>query len=224
MKTNRILLFTLITLALLAAVGALKAQTAVSSVPDLMASNNVPEPTNHVDTLKQLEQAGKDGYQVLRKLSFKDGVVSDTFGIYHHGDYGVGLAVSTAATNSLNYGFAVAAIQETKTSAAGVKTRQLDFYDGSFSISYNGETPDWPVVGVCGYYAETGAATDLSHIGDGIYNQSSLGAKKTWNLNDNVYVSLGGGPFYLSKWNDVAYIGFFELTSKLHGKHLWGLW
>ena len=209
---------------IVASCSAVRAQGVVTSnnVPGYAIASTNPPAASNADTMAQLTQAGKNAYATLKSLSFKDGINVEPVGIYHHGDYGGGLAVSTTATNSINYGFVIAAIQETTVHADGTKTKAFDFYDGAFNVSYNGST-SLPVLGACDYYIETGAAADLKNPSAGIYNQSSTGLKKTWAINDNDFVSIGGGALYLTKWNDIAYVGFFSFTSKLHGKYVFGL-
>ena len=172
-------------------------------------------------------QLAKDGYATLKGLSFKNGIKAEPFALYHKGDYGAGIAISTTATNSLNYGFAIAAVQETVVHPSPknqlITSKEFNFYDTSFSVSYNGIT-DLPVIGRCEYFAETGAAIDAKNPMAGIYNQSAAGLKKTWDINGNVSFTVGGGALYLSKWNDVAYIGFAGLTTQMHGQHLFGIW
>lgn len=180
-------------------------------------TNNVS--TNQVpNLLGEGKQIVTDGYNTLTKLSFADGINIEPFGIYHKGDLGGGLAVSTTSTNSLNYGFAIAAINET--GANGVKS--ISFYDTSFSLSYNGSLTV-PVIGAADYYLETGAAIDAANPSAGIYNQSIAGLKKTFKLSDNFSVSLGGGIGYLSKWNDSFYIAHISIIDHLKGSHFFGL-
>ena len=202
----------------------------VTQVPNLMPPATVtpatttPAPAT-ADTLQQLEQVAKDGYTSLKSQSFKDGFDLAPFVLYHKGDYGAGVAFSTLGNSAgLSYGFAVAAVQETAIdTTTGLKHKSFNFYDGSVSINYNG-TVDLPVLGNCTYYAEEGPATDLKNIGAGVYSQTSAGIRKTWDVNGNVHISAWGGPMYLTKWGDVAYIGGISITSQLKGKHLWGLW
>ena len=167
-------------------------------------------------------QVVKDGYNQFKDASFKNGFTADFFGLDHHGDYGGGIAVSTTATNAINYGFSLAVIQETTIQPDGTSKKALTFYDSSFNVSFNGDTT-LPVVGHIQYFIETGAATDLSNIKAGIFNQSIAGAKKTWDINGNIYVAVWGGVGYLSKWNDSFYIGGISITDKFKGSHWLGL-
>jgi hypothetical protein len=167
-------------------------------------------------------QVVKDAYNQFKDASFKNGFTADFFGIYHKGDYGGGLSLATTATNAINYGFAIALIQEKKVNADGTTTKAFTFYDSSFNVSFNGDT-SLPVLGHAQYFVETGAAVDLSAIQGGIYNQSIAGVKKTWDINGNIYVAVWGGAGYLSKWNDAFYIGGISITDKLKGSHLFGV-
>ena len=167
-------------------------------------------------------QVLKDGYNQFKNASFKNGFTADLFGIDHKGDYGGGIALSTTATNAINYGFSLAVIQETTIQPDGSKKKALTFYDSSFNVSFNGDTT-LPVAGHIQYFIETGAATDLSNIKAGIFNQSIAGMKKTWDINGNIYLAVWGGVGYLSKWNDSFYIGGVSITDKLKGTHWLGL-
>lgn len=171
--------------------------------------------------LKEVQIGLKDGINALKDASFKDGLNVAPLFIYHDGDLGGGVAVSPVVTNGISYGFAMAVISETST-INGVKKTSIDFYDASISLTYNGSVK-LPLLGECQYYAETGIAFDLADPLKAQYSQSSAGIQKTWVLNDNDSITLGGGVLYLSKWSDPGYIGFLNFTTKLHGKYLFGL-
>lgn len=175
-----------------------------------------PEPTPATNDLAQtVKQIASDAYTQFKSASFKDGFTVEPFAIYHRGDWGGGLAISTAATNSINYGFALATIHETE-------NHDWDFYDTSFNVSYNGSV-DLPIVGNAQYFIETGAAVDLRSIQTGIYNQSLTGLKKTWDFNGNLSLTIWGGVGYLTKWNDAFYSAGIGLTTRLKGKHFLGI-
>ena len=187
---------------------------------NLLAQTNTTTINTNVPTaLDQFKSGTLTGYDYLKKLSFKDGLAAEPFALYHKGNFGGGLAVSTIHTNSVNFGFALAAVDETKETGK----KGLTFYDTTLSIAYNGSTYV-PVIGSLDYYAETGAAVDLSNPINGIYSQSAGGIKKVIPLNETVSFIAGGGVGYLTKWNGPFYLMHVGIATKLNGKGFLGLW
>lgn len=213
------LLFLVMCLILLAP--AAKADT--TSISNLLGTVSAPsQPTN---TLQDAEKLVVDGYNEIKSLSWTNGFDAEVFGIYHRGDYGAGLAVSTMNTNSINYGFAMAAMYQTETASTALGTiskRKLDFYDANFSLQYT-RTEDVAVIGNVTWYASTAAAINLDNVKGGPFNETITGLKKTFTVNSNIQISVGGGIGYSQEWNSSFYIATVGFIDHLQGKHFFGL-
>lgn len=154
--------------------------------------------------LGDFKQLGSDALNTLKGQDFNDGIDIEAFGIYHNGDFGGGLAVSTAHTNSpLNMGFAIAAMQN-------ATSKKADFYDASLSLQL-GEQVTIPVLKVPVYlYIESGPALNL-HNPSAVLEQSIAGAKYIHRFSNGMVFSAGGGVGHNSEWPDspfyIAHVG-----------------
>jgi hypothetical protein len=154
-----------------------------------------------------LEKLAGDAWGALKGIDFGQGIGVSPFGVYiNNGDFGGGLAVEGIETNTpVHLGFAVAALREKVTSANGKTTTSVNWYDGALTISITG-TQVVPVLGTITGKLITGPAFDLN-TGEA-FSQSFANFSKTWTLNKNLSLTIGGGPGYLSKYqNAVAYEG-----------------
>lgn len=178
-----------------------QAQTAATPPATTVTTNASGGATTTVasQTLgSDFKQLGSDAWNSLKGLDFAPGITVEPFGIYHAGDFGGGLAVETANTNSiLNYGFAIAAIHN------GI-SKKFDFYDTSFSVEL-GTTVTVPIFKIPAYiYAETGPAVNLARP-TAILEQSIAGAKLTQDLGGGWRLSEGLGVGHNSEWGDSAF-------------------
>lgn len=155
-------------------------------------TTTVASKTTLGDDFKQL---GSDALNSLKGLDFAPGITVEPFGLYHAGNFGGGLAVETANTNSLiNYGFAIAAIHDSK-------SKTTDFYDTSFSVEL-GDTVTVPIFKIPAYlYAETGPAMNAAHP-TAVLEQSIAGAKLTQDLGKGWRLNEGFGVGHNSEWPD----------------------
>jgi hypothetical protein len=164
----------------------------------------------------QLRNLLTTGYGQLSSLSLKDGFNAGTILVYKSSDqYIVGEEVSTAATNGLNAGFLFGNVYQNGTRS---------WIDGTFNLSLTGTEPV-PLIGTCQLVAETGVVTDLSSVGQGVWNETAAYAKKSFPVDGgNIILSVGFGVCYFQEWNATAKVGFFSVTDYLQGKHLFGLY
>lgn len=145
--------------------------------------------------LGDIGKIGSDFWGALKDANFANGATVEPFGMYHAGDFGGGLAVTTSSTNGVNVGFAVAAISDSA-------NKRVDFYDATLSIQL-GRQVTIPVINLPVYlYVEAGPAVNLSHPNT-ILEQSIAGAKI---FLDKGKVSLGGGIGQNSEWSEPFYI------------------
>jgi hypothetical protein len=186
-----------------------------TAAPAAVTTTNVVSDPTPID---QFKVAGSTIYLQVKSLSLTDGFKAIPFGIRHDNDYGGGLALSTANTNGVNAGFALAAISEqTKDPATGKKKREWNFYDATLNISLNGTTTipfvNWPV----DYFLQSGPAFNLKDIKT-VYEQSEAGISKSWRLGPHLALSVGGGEGHCSRWSSGFYQeGHFALTIKPKG-------
>ncbi len=175
---------------------------AQSDTNSVTSTNVVKNPT----VLQQLIGAGPAVYTQVKSLSLADGFKVVPFGIRHDNDYGGGFAFSTANTNGVNAGLALAAISEQTTDpVTHLKKRSWNFYDATLNISLNGTTTipfvNWPV----DYFIQSGPAFNLKDIKT-VYEQSEAGVTKSWILGKHVGMSIGGGEGHCSRWAQ----GFYQ--------------
>lgn len=178
---------------------------AQTSLPTTLPATNTPAVTA-TNSMDQFISAGKqvliDGWSALKGANFGDGLVAGPFAIYHNGDWGVGAQVSTAHTNGVNLGFAVAAVNETQVNQnTGAKFKDWKFYDAALSLQWT-KTVTLPLVNWdFDYFIETGPATDLRDP-TSLYSQNLTGLHKTFVLSKTVGLDFGGGAGYLTRWPD----------------------
>lgn len=223
MKTTRLLFTTLILSAIVCFTGpapchaqttqTLLFQTEPANPPPVASvetATNASGGTNTTVNKQTLgddfKQLGSDAWNSLKGLDFAPGITVEPFGIYHSGDFGGGIAVSTANTNSIiNFGFAIAVISDKK-------NKRTDFYDTSFSVEL-GKTVTVPIIKLPAYlYVETGPAFNLAHPTT-VLEQSIAGAKLTQDLGKGWRLSEGLGVGHNSEWaNSPLYILHIGLT------------
>lgn len=151
--------------------------------------------TNTTSVIGDLKQAAADGWAALKDLNFGQGIVVEPFGLYHKGDIGGGLAVTTGNTNGLNAGFALATIHDSA-------SKRFQFYDATLNISL-GKTVTVPLLNIPAYlYVETGPSVNLAHPST-VLEQSIAGVKI---FLDKGKISLGGGVGHNSEWSGDTFL------------------
>lgn len=164
-----------------------------------------PVPTNGAaatsSLLGDISRVGTDFWAALKDANFANGATVEPFVLYHSGDFGGGLAVTTSSTNGVNVGFALAAIGDHT-------SKRFDFYDATLSIQL-GRQVTIPVINLPAYlYVETGPAVNLAHP-DTILEQSIAGAKIFF---DKGKISIGAGIGQNSEWTEPFYVAHFSYT------------
>lgn len=170
------------------------------------ATTNPPAATKN-QLIEDAKQIGHDGWAALKDLSFKEGFTIAPFALTHKGDWGGGVAVETASTNALNFGFAIAAIHNGA-------TRRTDFYDATLSVSLQ-QPFTIPLIKKQAYaYVETGPGANLNKPTEPLI-QSIAGVKMIFPIGSKWLIAGGGGVGHNSEWiEDVFYIGHVSITRK----------
>lgn len=177
--------------------------------------------TNSVTLPTQAENVAVQGYNILKTLSWTNGFTENTLAVYVPSTkaYGAILAVNTAGTNGINYGFFVGGLQNKTTGG-------FDIYDGGIAVSLNGHE-NIPVIGEVELTAETGAVLDLAHPSAGAFNQDIANFYKelyqTSDGNLTIGASVGIGWSNVPQVDGKFYTAGITITDLLKGKHLWGL-
>lgn len=149
-----------------------------------------------------IKKIGTDLWNSLKAANFDNGYNVEPFGLYHKGDFGGGLALTTANTNGFNAGFALATIHDSS-------SKKFQFYDASLSISL-GKAVTIPIINKSAYlYVESGPAFNLANPTTVL--EQSIAGSKLYFLNNKL--SVGGGIGHNSEWSsDVLYIVHFGYT------------
>jgi hypothetical protein len=176
-----------------------------ASVAKAQTNTAPPIPTTGaaktVSVLEDMKHLGGDAWAALKDANFHNGITVEPFGIYHAGDFGGGLALSTASTNGVNVGFAVAAINDSA-------SKRFDFYDATLNIQL-GRQVTIPVINIPAFlYIEAGPAVNLRHPNT-ILEQSIAGAKIFF---DKGKISVGAGIGQNSEWTEPFYVAHFSYT------------
>lgn len=181
----------------------------IDSTLSLSSGTQAEAITNHAGVWADLKQLGGDAWDALKGLDFANGIRSEPFGIIHDSDWGGGLAITTAKTNGINAGFAVAAITAKHTNKkTGKVERDFDFYDATLSLQLG--QPFTLFNRLHGYaYVEFGPALNLAHP-DTILEQSVAGVK-FFLLKGRADV--GAGVLQNSEWSTPAMV--------LHASYTW---
>ena len=184
--------------------GAVRAQSTNSPI----SASPVPTAATTNSLVQDVEQVGVDAWNDLKGIQFTNGLNVSPYGIYHSGDLGAGLAISTANTNGLNVGFECAAIDQSEPTGG----KQWDFYDGAVSLQYKSSVV-LPLVNISvDYTAETGMAANLNDPNT-VYSQTATLVSKTWHFSGTLSsLTVGGGIGYLSAWSQPYYPFFISGT------------
>lgn len=188
-----------------------------TNIPNLLP----PISSTNATPLGQVENAGLNGYNILKTLSWTNGFTESTLGVYVPSTkaYGAILAVNTAGTNGINYGFFLGGLQNKSTGG-------FDLYDGGIAVSLSGHE-NVPVIGEVEMTAETGAVLDLAHPSAGAFNQDIANFYKelyqTSDGNLTIGASVGIGWSNVPQVDGKFYTAGITITDLLKGKHLWGL-
>ena len=206
----------------LAAVAALALSNITASADTV---TNAPGSTSSISNAlsnagQTLGQIYTDGQSALSGLNFAQGAKVSILGIKHSKDYGVGIAVTTAITNSLvQAGFAVVGMQEKDVTG----NKKISFYDATINLQI---TKHETLLGVgVDLSIESGPAYDIN--GGTILEQSAVLASHTFILGTtgNIELCIGGGVMHCSKWSgDTEQLAFIQLTDHMRGTGWLGLW
>ena len=199
----------------------LAAVAAVMLAPAVKAQTNTTSSvSNYLSSAgSTLGQVYTDGKAALSGLDFAQGAKVSLLGIKHKSDYGLGVTLTTAITNSyVQAGFGVFAMQERDVTG----NKRLNFYDATISLSVTkqesllGMTLDLSI--------ESGPAYDIS--GGTVLEQSAVLASHTFSFGGgNIELTIGGGVLHCSKCaGEVEQLAFISLTDHMRGSGWLGLW